>query len=703
METMRVKHPALSFLVSLSVAGTCLAVPGLALADTATADNGSPSDNAAEVVEAAKPLDAAEKAEVGIADTTTDDSAAADAGAQDKGNAQAPDKGAKDGMRGGKGAAVTKDIKVDGSTVTFAGVSVDVPDSFRVMGIHHAMAVAVSPTGEMSVTIGAPDMRGLKAYGGAADLGYFDTIAAALAQSAGIGVPAAEEVHLADNVTAYKYVFQLAETDDGRTELDEQVTLVFVPVGDSYALVQITVDEDVVSVSNETVDAIISSIRVAPADAAAAEKADAGDKAAATDKADANQDATLSEAEKAATDADKADTEARAEVEKDQATDADKAAESQDAAKADDAGETKADDASKAGDAAVADEKDQAAEGDKAAADKADSAAGALKDGTYTAEGKGIGGTVPVTVVVKDGKISEVTVGDNSETEGIGSKAIEQLPALIVEANGTEGVDGVSGATITSGAIFTAVDDAVAQASAGDAATADDASKVDAADGNAAVADEKNDAATTDAKADDTTDADKAADATTDAASKAGNAAVADEKNDAAETKADDASKTDDAATTDAGASPTADAAGTTETVAGMTFVLPEGLTVGDTSTDDRPVWSDADKNFVVTVKPAVNDNVAELTLDDLDAAALDLAASMNGEVIGYAVFDNDTTTVYMYAIVFHEGGEAYVGTVGFIPVADNTLNALTGMFKLDEMETYAPVIEAMYESVSVD
>ena len=88
-------------------------------------------------------------------------------------------------------------------------------------------------------------------------------------------------------------------------------------------------------------------------------------------------------------------------------------------------------------------------------------------DGSYTAEGKGIGGTVPVTVTIKNGKITEVTVGDNSETQGIGSKAIEQLPAKIVEANGTEGVNAVSGATVTSKAIFTAVEDCLEQAKSG--------------------------------------------------------------------------------------------------------------------------------------------------------------------------------------------------------------------------------------------
>ena len=101
---------------------------------------------------------------------------------------------------------------------------------------------------------------------------------------------------------------------------------------------------------------------------------------------------------------------------------------------------------------------------DKAAA--TETVAAASTDGEYTAEGKGIGGKVPVTVEVKDGKVATVTVGGNSETQGIGSKAIEQLPAKIVEAGGTEGVDAVSGATVTSKAIFSAVDEILDQAKA---------------------------------------------------------------------------------------------------------------------------------------------------------------------------------------------------------------------------------------------
>ena len=127
--------------------------------------------------------------------------------------------------------------------------------------------------------------------------------------------------------------------------------------------------------------------------------------------------------------------------------------------------ETKADEKAATTDTkdAKADEKADDKKADEKDA-KDDKAAEGYADGDYTAEGKGIGGKVPVTVTVKDSKIATVTVGDNSETQGIGSKAIEQLPAKIVEANGLEGVDAVSGATVTSKAIFTAVNSCLKQA-----------------------------------------------------------------------------------------------------------------------------------------------------------------------------------------------------------------------------------------------
>lgn len=87
--------------------------------------------------------------------------------------------------------------------------------------------------------------------------------------------------------------------------------------------------------------------------------------------------------------------------------------------------------------------------------------AAAPVEGALTATAKGFGGDVTVTVVVDGDDIVSVEAVGDSETNGIGSNAIDQLPAKIVEADSTE-VDGVSGATVTSNAIKEAVNAALA-------------------------------------------------------------------------------------------------------------------------------------------------------------------------------------------------------------------------------------------------
>ena len=74
---------------------------------------------------------------------------------------------------------------------------------------------------------------------------------------------------------------------------------------------------------------------------------------------------------------------------------------------------------------------------------------------TKTAAAKGYGGEVSVTVTVEDGKITAVTAVGEKETVGLGSIAIEQLPAKIVEAQSVA-VDTVAGATLSSNALLAA-------------------------------------------------------------------------------------------------------------------------------------------------------------------------------------------------------------------------------------------------------
>lgn len=82
--------------------------------------------------------------------------------------------------------------------------------------------------------------------------------------------------------------------------------------------------------------------------------------------------------------------------------------------------------------------------------------AGIYQPGTYEAVAKGYGGDVKVTIKVDANSIIDVSIIGDDETEGIGSKAIEELPAAIKEAQGAN-VDVISGATTTSNAIQTAL------------------------------------------------------------------------------------------------------------------------------------------------------------------------------------------------------------------------------------------------------
>ena len=81
---------------------------------------------------------------------------------------------------------------------------------------------------------------------------------------------------------------------------------------------------------------------------------------------------------------------------------------------------------------------------------------------TVTGEGtaKGFGGDVKVTVTVTDGKLTHVTADGAAETQGIGSVAMEKLPAAMME-NNTINVDVMTTATLTSNAVLAAAADAI--------------------------------------------------------------------------------------------------------------------------------------------------------------------------------------------------------------------------------------------------
>ena len=83
----------------------------------------------------------------------------------------------------------------------------------------------------------------------------------------------------------------------------------------------------------------------------------------------------------------------------------------------------------------------------------------------HMGEAEGYGGTLKVRVTMDGGRLAGVTVTEHHETEGVGTRAIDEMPAAMVAA-GTWQVDGVSGATVTSNALKAAVQDAMGENSA---------------------------------------------------------------------------------------------------------------------------------------------------------------------------------------------------------------------------------------------
>jgi uncharacterized protein with FMN-binding domain len=93
----------------------------------------------------------------------------------------------------------------------------------------------------------------------------------------------------------------------------------------------------------------------------------------------------------------------------------------------------------------------------------ADNAA-SLTDGIYTSSAQGCLSDVTVKVTVTGGRVTGVEIDASGETPELGGTAAEALTAALLKTGSTAGVDAVSGSTMTSQAIFTAMDDCLRQA-----------------------------------------------------------------------------------------------------------------------------------------------------------------------------------------------------------------------------------------------
>lgn len=90
-------------------------------------------------------------------------------------------------------------------------------------------------------------------------------------------------------------------------------------------------------------------------------------------------------------------------------------------------------------------------------------ASGTYTPGTYEATAVGFGGEVKVAITFDAENVTNVEITSENETPSVGGAAAETLAAAVMEKQSAE-IDAVSGASITSGAVITAVENCFAQA-----------------------------------------------------------------------------------------------------------------------------------------------------------------------------------------------------------------------------------------------
>ena len=106
---------------------------------------------------------------------------------------------------------------------------------------------------------------------------------------------------------------------------------------------------------------------------------------------------------------------------------------------------------------------------------------GAYVPGTYTGTGAGIDGDVTVTITVDESSITDVKADVSGETPGLGAEIGPQMEEAFMAAQSAE-VDSIAGCTVTSTGLKDAMNDALAQAAAGEAAEAAEEAVTEAAE-----------------------------------------------------------------------------------------------------------------------------------------------------------------------------------------------------------------------------
>lgn len=135
---------------------------------------------------------------------------------------------------------------------------------------------------------------------------------------------------------------------------------------------------------------------------------------------------------------------------------------------------------------------------------------------------------------------------------------------------------------------------------------------------------------------------------------------------------------------------------------AGIALKVADVLVLDGTTVDTEPTWYSADGTMMFGLIPQLMDNASALTDTDYDMLYTEIANSLGGEPWETTTVAADGTDVKLGGFSFEDGGDLYVGILGLVVAADDTLTGVMAMMPADQVDLYGSMLDAMYESISV-
>lgn len=135
---------------------------------------------------------------------------------------------------------------------------------------------------------------------------------------------------------------------------------------------------------------------------------------------------------------------------------------------------------------------------------------------------------------------------------------------------------------------------------------------------------------------------------------------------------------------------------------AGVKLEVADALVLDAATVDTEPTWYSEDGTMMFGLIPQLMEGASLLTDDDYAMLYTEIATSLGGEPWETTTVAANGVDVKLGGFSFEDEGDLYVGILGLVTAADDTLTGIMALMPADQVDVYGPMLDTMYESVSV-